>query len=91
MLHFCEYWDIPVAGAPKATISPYPTVKQYTTNKDLRASILHFLWLLWVYQSSEATISPYPTVSEAYKERCHITKFSENQNISLRNGHQMSP
>ena len=35
-------------------------------------------------------IKIFSPLSKAYKERCHI-KFREIQNISLRNGHQMSP
>ena len=91
MLHFCEYWDIRVAGAPKATLSvPYllsnmplmrtleplfctfcgysgytshlkplslctRLVEPFTTNKADRAFMLHFVWILWTYQSLEAT------------------------------------
>ena len=36
-------------------------------------------------------IKNFSPLSKAYKERCHITKFREIQNISLRNDHQMSP
>ena len=91
MLHFCEYWDIRVAGAPKATLSvPYLLSKiplmrtleplfctfcgysgytsllkplslhtrlaePFTTNKADRAFLLHFVWIVWTYQSAEAT------------------------------------
>ena len=36
-------------------------------------------------------IKNFSPLSTAYKERGHITKFREIQNVSLRNGHQMSP
>ena len=51
---FCGYCDIPVAWS------------HYLFEPDLLNNIpqlrnMHFLWLLWTYQSPEATISPYPT------------------------------
>ena len=32
-------------------------VKQFTIDKDLRAFYLHFLWVLWTYQSLRITFS----------------------------------
>ena len=56
---FC--WLLRHTGRLKPLSLCTQLLNQNTTIKVLRASILHFLWLLWTCQSSEATISPYPT------------------------------